>query len=264
MIIDTHCHYNLDPLFENWQTHWQKAQEHGVKKAVIVGTDLESCQRALDIAKQDDNLFVAIGIHPNECEMNDFDVAKLEPFFAQETLQKIVAIGETGLDYFRLPDSPEDSQRQYSITNQQNAFRAHIQLSQKYKLPLIIHVRDKTEQAYWDVLKILRESRYSQKFILHCISGPLAYVQQAVEMGAYIGMAGNVTYKNSEHIRDIIRSVSPERLLLETDAPFLPPQEFRGKTCEPWMIAETAEFVEEELGIPAEACTHNASMLFHI
>jgi|SRR5579859_1742331 len=261
MITDTHCHYNLEPFFsptdnDSWKKHWQKAQENGVKKSIVVGTDFLSSNIAIQIAESDPNLSAAIGLHPTEIEKSfQTNFEKLSLLLPNP---KIVAIGETGLDYFHFAD---DSQKEIAIKTQQAIFRAHIQLAKKHKLHLIIHVRDKNEQAYWDVLKILKDEKYTGTFILHCISGPIEYVRQAVEMGAYIGMAGNITYKNAEHLRDLVKSVPQDRLLLETDAPFLPPQAFRGQTCEPWMISQTAEFVEKELHIPLEHIFQNSLRL---
>ncbi len=256
MIIDTHCHYNLDPLYKNWQQHWQKAQESGVKKAVVVGVNFESSSISVHLT-QEKNVYAAVGYHPDE--YNDEEVQK---DYTQLSLlaenKKVAAIGETGLDYFRLT---EDNRKKI-IAAQQTAFRKHIHLAQEHELPLIIHARDKNETAYWDILRILGEEKYTYPFILHCVSGPLAYIQKALGMGAYLGMAGNVTYKNAEHLRDIVRSAPIERLLLETDAPFLPPQEFRGKTCEPWMISKTAAFVEHELRIKQEQIYSNTVEFF--
>ena len=257
MIIDTHCHYNLEPFWLDWHDHWAKAQENGVEKSVIVGVDSETSRRAVEIATKTPTLFAAIGFHPtHEDDIDEDALTNLLPN------PKIVAIGETGLDYFRLPT--EDLERSRMIAQQQQTFRWHIKLAQKFHLPLIIHVRDQKEDAYWDTLRLLREAQFTGAFILHCISGPLAYVQQAIEMSAYIGAAGNVTYKNAEHLRDLLRSVPVERILLETDAPYLPPQPFRGQTCEPWMISKTAEFLRDELKMSLEQVKKSSQQVFQI
>jgi TatD DNase family protein len=275
MIIDTHCHYNLDPLHPNWQTHWQKAQQNGVIKSIVVGTDLDSNYAAQAIASTESNLFTAVGNHPNyysrkfaeqlrsgsslDNVLKDIaaDVEKLSQLLPH---QKAVAIGETGLDFFRL----EPELTTASITVQKKALQLHIQLAQQHQLPLILHVRDKKDDAYFAVLEMLHQNKFVQPFVLHCVSGPMNYVQQAIEMGGYIGIAGNVTYKNAEHIRDLVRSVPQDRLLSETDAPFLPPQEFRGETCEPWMISKTVDFIESELHISRNQLQQNAEKLFGI
>ncbi|HEX7017977.1 MAG TPA: TatD family hydrolase [Patescibacteria group bacterium] len=288
-IIDTHVHYNMDPLYANWRAHWQKAQEHGVKKSIVVGTNLETSQRAVEIAHLDQNLFAAIGEHPYVYTSKPKEeIAKAKEVLTSylDNNPSIIALGETGLDYFRLPT---DESRHVLIEAQQLAFRMHIELALQHHRFLIVHVRDQqtpTEptigNAYWDALAILQEyypqkntstaessesapndlgpllydnanyliERYSTDntqpqtdFVLHCISGPMTYIEEAMKLGAYFGVAGNVTYKSAESIRDIVKRVPRTRLLLETDAPFLPPHPYRGQQCEPWMVSETGEYI---------------------
>lgn len=273
-IIDTHVHYNMDPLFENWRHHWEKAQAHGVEKSIVVGTTLETSQRAVAIAHQEPNLYAAVGIHPN---YTSTDLSSFEELLSQP---KVIAIGETGLDYFRVTDEKEKK-------IQQQAFRTHVKLAKNYHKLVIIHVRDQATpeeptpgNAYWDALAILKENneprpststtanvslaehcyrnadqlitQYASAeksepltFILHCVSGPLSYLDEAISLGGYIGVAGNVTYKSADRIREIVKRVPVNRLLLETDAPFLPPVPYRGQACEPWMISETASALAE-------------------
>ncbi|HYD35383.1 MAG TPA: TatD family hydrolase [Vitreimonas sp.] len=278
MIFDTHCHYNLPPLYPDWQQQWHKAQEHGVEKSVVIGTDFASSMVATEIAEQEQNLYAAIGIHP---EVYQSKVEKNETGFESQledihtdikelslliTGQKVMAVGEVGLDYYWV--KPEH--KAHTMTLQKEAFIAHIKLAQEHSKPLILHVRDKeipeeptADNAYWDVISLLKEHHdEKQPFILHCASGPLNYIRQALEMGAYIGLAGNVTYKNADHLRSIAKITPVERLLLETDAPFLAPQEFRGQPCEPWMIANTAEYVSEFLGVEKQVFANNAHLVF--
>lgn len=266
-IFDTHCHYNLDPLFADWKNHWQKAQNENVKKSVIIGVDVSTSQRAVEMAATDENLYAAVGIHPNEWGQ-ELTLDNNEVFNDLENLlpnNKIVAVGETGLDYYWLTENIAATKEK-----QKGSLITHIELAFKAKLPLILHVRDKEtpeiatpNNAYWDTLSILEEQLHpDQPFILHCVSGPQNYLKKALELGAYIGVAGNVTYKNAEAIRELVRLVPQNRLLLETDAPFLPPQQFRGKVCEPWMITHTEHFLNEYMGIPTEHLYENAVELF--
>ncbi len=253
-IFDSHCHYNLNPLYTNWQDHWQKAQEHGVIGANVVGTNIETSRRAVEIAQQDERLSAAIGVHPNEyVTVSPADLptiitqhtTALAMMIGQDKTDQIAAIGETGLDYFRLTAENYQTAR----SNQQAAFRAHIELANEFEKELIVHVRDKggkkakNNQAYWDTLEIIEKFyQHKKRFILHCISGPAEYLQRALEMGAFIGVAANVTYTNADELRELVKLVPQDRLLLETDAPYLPPQEFRGQVCEPWMIEKIAAF----------------------
>jgi TatD DNase family protein len=274
MIFDTHCHYNLEPLSQTWQSHWEEAQSKGVQKSIVVGTSVETSQLAVTLAQREKNLWPSVAIHP--IEFNELPVATLDKAVTEfetglqtllsQTQNKIVAIGETGLDYFHLHHTPEltDEAKQLIVKAQKKSLQMHIRLAQTHHLPLLLHVRDQEEQAYWDTLELLKAADYQGKFVLHCISGPAAYLQEALSMGAYIGVAGNITYKNAEHLRDLVRQTPKEKVLLETDAPYLPPQEFRGKVCEPWMISLTATFIEKELGIPQTRAWENAHTFFDL
>ena len=255
MIFDTHCHYNLSPLYENWLEHWQKAQKQGVKRALIPSASIETSRRAIEIASEDDHLYASIGIHPNE--YNHISAADLPTFIYEHAAslsilqdnKNVIAVGETGLDYYRL----KDDERGLAIRNQKEAFKMHVQLANEFEKILIIHARDKGDQAYQDILKIVKDNyQFKKPFILHCVSGPKNYIKEMLELGAYIGVGGNITYPNANELREIVKLVPVDKLLLETDAPYLPPQEFRGQTCEPWMISKTAEYLEEELKIDPE------------
>lgn len=264
-IFDTHCHYNMDPLYPQWQDHWRQAQEHGVTGSLIIGVDLESSRRGVEIAAQDPQLYAAVGLHPTD--IDDSVHQNLTPAMAGmsqliTTNPQVIAVGETGLDYYWLED---DQHKPTKIAQQQATFAAHIELANHHQLPLVVHARDKGEQAYWDILELLKtEYRHHRPFILHCVSGPIAYIQAALELGGYIGLAGNSTYPKAEYLRDIIRMTPADRLLLETDAPFLPPQAYRGKTCEPWMISQTAEFLTTELNLDLTKILANTKKVLQI
>jgi TatD DNase family protein len=274
-IIDTHCHYNMDELWSDWRQHWQRAQAAGVTDSVVVGTSLETSQRSLELAQHDDHLHSCVGIHPYRyteliqenptisqaeiIEAIEADYAQLLEM-ATQAGRPLVAVGETGLDYFRLDPTRQWDQ---TLVAQRQGFIAHLKLAAELDVPVIIHVRDMGPQAYTDVLDILKEHYHgTQPFILHCVSGSVEYVQAALELGAYIGMAGNITYKNANLIRSLARISPPDRLLLETDAPFLPPHPHRGQQCEPWMISLTAAFVQEELGFDLDHISKNARRVF--
>ncbi len=267
-LFDTHCHYNLEPLWPDWRSHWQAAQTKGIHHSVVIGTSVSASQRAIEIASDEPELWAAVGIHPEvyqsliedpeSVSADDHDFTVLTQL---ATAPKVVAIGECGLDYFRLPD--DEGMAMTIKARQQAGFIQHIKLADQLELPMVIHVRDTGDSAYWQVLRLLKEHKHSEvPFVLHCISGPLDYVKAALEMGAYIGVAGNVTYKNADHIRSLVKTTPADRLLLETDAPFLPPVPHRGKPCEPWMVSLTAEFLHQELGIDPTQLTENAKKVF--
>jgi TatD DNase family protein len=278
MLIDTHCHYNLDPLYgtagADWQRHWQRAQDAGVTHSVVVGTNHSTSLRAIALAAAQPRFIAAVGFHPHAVaeaiaagEIVDSRTIKNWTLQLQEVLAKnastqlIGAVGEIGLDYFRLAVGNSDHQNEIQL--QQELCIQQLLLADRAGLPVILHVRDTGTRAYSDILRLVRTYRQSNvPFILHCVSGSLEYVQEAVALGAYIGIAGNSTYKNAASIREIIQSTPRDRLLLETDAPFLPPVPHRGKTCEPWMIELTSKYLTEECGISLETVYTNTLRVF--
>jgi TatD DNase family protein len=276
-IFDTHVHYNLDPLWPNWPEHWQAAQAHGVDTSLVVGTTLATSQAAVGIATQDPHLFAAVGVHPYELRIaveNKLDIptfltevsTELSAMLKADSSHLIRAIGETGLDYFRQPS--DQAMVEAVCTAQRQSLELQLQLALQHQLPLILHVRDSAipetqtpGNAYWDTLELIQKYQ-PNAFILHCASGPRSYVQAMVELGAHVSFAGNVTYPSADSLRALIPLVPANKILLETDAPFLPPQGFRGKPCEPLMIAKTAEFLAENCGINLEQTYRNAEELF--
>lgn len=270
-IIDTHAHYNLSPLFDSWAEQWQQAQTAGVTHSVIIGTDAVSNATALTLANATPNFVAALGYHPENF------LATRSPTLVEEavatlndqlTSTSVAAVGEVGLDYFRVDKTTPE----FALLRQHQlfAFTAQLKLATKHQLPLILHVRDHElaaeptpGNAYWDVLTIL-EQHWSagQPFILHCISGTPAYLAKALELGAYVGVAGNVSYKSADQIRLLVSLTPAERLLIETDAPFLPPHPHRGQACDPWMISLTASYLHHELQVDLGQCYRNSLTVF--
>jgi len=244
-IIDTHCHYNLAPFYPDWQPHLQKAQEHGVVKTVIASTNEETSRRAVEIAQTDERLFALVGVHPEEATPTSLEHLD----WLTELLEKsrVLGIGEIGLDYYWLKAEEKAEQ----MVAQQKLLRTQLAIAQQHGGWVSLHIRDTQEpsqvtpsNAYWDTYKIMCEFDWSQQpFILHCASGSLEYILAMLALGAYVGFDGNVTYPKADHLREIWNLVPADKRVLETDAPYLAPQPSRGKQCEPWMIAQTAEFL---------------------
>lgn len=247
-IIDTHCHYNMEPLYPEWQMHWRKAQENGVVRSIIPGTDVETSRRAVEIAEQEPALQALVGMHPGLIvESRPVMRDALREFEALLASEKVVGIGEIGLDYFHTTSEVERAE-------QREWLAAQLQLATKYHAPIALHVRDKevpeervAGNAYWDTVSALEAAGFTGEFVLHCVSGPVSYVQQLVAQGAFVSFAGNLTYPKAQPIRDYLKLVQPHKILCETDAPFLPPQQYRGQVCEPWMIRHTAEMLQQLL-----------------
>lgn len=269
-IFDTHCHYNLEPFITSHGQHWLKAQTFNVEKSMIVGTTVKSSKDAIEIASTNENFYASVGVHPHEYTSDyigdhllltiEKDVSVLRSLITANP--KVKAIGEIGLDYFFTKEAELETVRRI----QRKALSHFLKLAVDTDLPVILHVRDSSDRAYNDMLEALHSHYHQSKkpFILHCVSGPETYVQEAISMGAYVSVAGNVTYKNADHIRTLVSLVPEDKLLIETDAPFLPPQQYRGKQCEPWMISLTAEFIQNELKRDLDQIYANSLTVFNL
>lgn len=251
----------MDPLYADWRVHLHEAEQNDVRAAIVVGTTVETSERSVRLARLSEKLLAVVGIHPNYAsnQENNQNILKLSRLLDDN---QVAAIGETGLDVFR---NPAAEQREA----QRESFIEHINLANEHKLPLIVHVRDTEESlarqdnAYYQTLNLLKKyHQLASPVILHCISGPKDYVEEALAMGFYLGVAGNITYKKSDHLRELVKMAPKNKILTETDAPFLPPQDFRGKTCLPWMISSTVEYLQTELSLNKSQLFENALTVF--
>lgn len=257
MVIDTHTHYNDPKIKDNLQQYWREAKEKGVDTAILIGTSIKDSKEVIEMARDNKNFFCLIGVHPEHA--NELDINQLEQLTKED---KVIGIGEIGLDYYWLDKKAEDFDK--IIRKQKDAFISQLKLANKLNLPVSLHVRDKNNEAYDDVLAIIKEHRPKNNFVLHCVSGPEHYIEQMISLGAYFGFDGNITYKNAGSIRDIFRMVPKDKVVVETDAPYLPPVPYRGKVCEPWMVTVTAEYIEEEFGVGKEVLRGNSERLFGV
>jgi TatD DNase family protein len=228
-VVDTHCH--LDMCEEG---SLERARELGLSRIATVGMNPESWQRAAGLASGNDDVYAIVGVHPNEAE--GYTDAWIEQVREQALAAKVVAIGETGLDYYRDYAPKEDQQR---------SFDAHLELASDLGLPIVIHTR----QAEADTFSSLRD--FGGTVILHCFSSP-DRIDECIERGYICSFAGNVTYPKSRDLQRAAKSVPDELLLVETDAPFLSPQPVRGKPNEPGNVTHTARFVAELRGVAYE------------
>lgn len=265
-LFDTHCHYNLEPLTTDWQNHWQQARAAGVSKSLIVGTTLTTSQLALQQAQKETDLYASLGIHPGHSQESTDFATELRELTTLAADQKVIAIGEVGLDYYHLP-SNTDNQRAKDI--QEQVFLSMLNLAAQAKLPLILHVRDRDEAAYWRTLELLEEHwSMQQALIFHCVSGPLEYIKRALSLPkSYFGFDGNLTFKNAHYQReifDLVKKTDPSKILLETDAPYLAPEPHRGQVCEPKMVMQTAYFAQEKLGLDLDLTYQNSLRAFNL
>jgi len=220
---------------------------------IAVGIDLTSSKVAVEFALRFSEVYAAIGYHPNESKLIDEQGWKeLEKLTHNP---KVVAIGETGLDYYR---------RRSTIRQQVLAFKKHLDLARKLNLPVIIHDRE----AHRDVMKILKKNSQGLKVVVHCFSGDIDIAQQCIEEGYFLGIGGVVTFKNAQPLQMIVKNIPLEKIILETDSPFLAPHPFRGKPNEPKYIPLIAEKIAElkEISVKevAKITSANCNKIFGI
>jgi TatD DNase family protein len=253
MLIDTHCHLDFPELTKDRDAVLARAQAAGVGRMITICTEIEKFGAIREIAESDASIYCSVGTHPNHAlDEREFSAGEIA---ALAEHGKCVAIGEAGLDYF-YDRAPRDLAHR--------VFRAHIEAARQTGLPLVIHTRDADE----DMAAILTEetARGPFKALLHCFSSSRALAEAALKLGLYISFSGIVTFKNSQELRDIAEIVPLDRMLVETDAPFLAPTPHRGETNEPAYVAATAKVLAEVKKITPEqlaaATTANALRLF--
>ncbi|MBI5213537.1 MAG: YchF/TatD family DNA exonuclease [Nitrospirae bacterium] len=257
-MIDTHCHLEMKPFDDDREEVIKRAKEAGLEAVITIGSDFNGCKGAVELAEKYDFVYATVGIHPHDAKDFNEDVFnQLKAWAKGEGLKakgKVVAIGETGIDY-HYDHSPRDVQKEIFIKQLGYAVESD--------MPAIIHSREAKE----DTLKILKESRVS-KGVLHCFSGDMETAEKAMEMGLYISFAGTITFKKALQIQEIAKVIPDEYLLIETDAPYLAPEPFRGKRNEPAFVKHTAEFIAKLRGVSLEdidrITTLNAKRLFGI
>ncbi len=236
MLVDSHCHLDFPDFAEERADIVRRALDAGVGRMVTISTRVRRFPEILAIAEQFDAVYCSVGTHPhNAAEEPDITADELVRLAAHP---KVVAIGEAGLDY-HYDKAPRDVQAA--------GFRTHIAAARQTGLPLVIHAR----QADEDIATILREEtgKGAFPFILHCFSSGRDLAMTGVELGGYVSFSGILTFKNSQDIRDIARDVPHDRLLVETDAPYLAPPPYRGKRNEPSYVVETAAVLAETIGV---------------
>ncbi|MET0107182.1 MAG: TatD family hydrolase [Sedimenticola sp.] len=240
MLIDSHCHLDRLDLghFDNsFANLMEKTEEAGVGHILCVSIDLESYPSMLELVESYDNISVSVGVHPNDRDRREPEPEELVALAAHP---KNVAIGETGLDYFR---SEGDLQWQ------RDRFRRHIQAARLSNKPLIIHTRAARE----DTIRIMEEEGASEAGgVMHCFTENWEMAKQALDLGFYISFSGIITFKNADDLREVVKKVPMDRLLVETDAPYLTPVPHRGKPNLPGYVVHVAECVAELKGLAAE------------
>ena len=228
MIIDSHCHLDYEPLINNIDQVLLNAKKENITNLLTIGTSLESSKKVLEIVSKYPNVYGAIGIHPNSTTGN---LDKLDEIhMLKKKNKKIIAFGETGLDYFYKRSDKKD---------QIIAFEKHVEFSISEKIPVIIHTRD----ADNDTISIVKKYYKKTNFLIHCFTGNLEFAKNLLNLNCLISFSGIITFKKSNDLRDIVKYVPLEKMLIETDSPYLSPDPFRGKSNEPANVKIVAETV---------------------
>ncbi|AKF24757.1 hydrolase TatD [Sulfurovum lithotrophicum] len=256
MIIDTHCHLDDMRYNDDLDDVIHRARQNGVEKFIIPGADPQSLERAVQIAEQHDSVYFAVGVHPYDA--GHYNRSYLEKFVEHP---KCVAIGECGLDYFRLPESEEEITAEKK--RQKEVFIDQILLAKEQKKPLIVHIRD----ASADSLELLQKYAGEEGGVLHCYNADESLLKLA-DRNFYYGIGGVLTFKNARKLINVYPKIPQEKLLIETDAPYLTPHPHRGERNEPAYCTFVAEKMSELSGMPCEKMetltTENAVRLFGI
>ena len=250
MFVDSHCHLNYKGLVEQQVDVLARARESGVSAMLNISTRECEWDDVIGLAEQESDVWASVGIHPHEADQHvGMDCAKLVEKSAHP---RVVAIGETGLDYYY-----DKSDRAQQCTG----FREHIKASRETGLPIIIHTRD----AEADTAAILTEEMREGAFtgVIHCFTASAAFARIALELGLYISLSGIVTFKNAQDLQDVAKWLPEDRLMVETDAPFLAPIPHRGRTGEPAFVADTARFVAQLRGVAPEILAQQTSDNFY-
>lgn len=251
MLVDSHCHLNFPELLANLPAIKQSMQDNEVGHALCISVTLPDFPQVLALAENNDNFYASVGVHP---DYENIEEPTVEGLLALANHPKVVAIGETGLDYFRLTGDLEW---------QRTRFRTHIRAAIACGKPLVIHTRSAAE----DTLRIMREENAQQVGgVMHCFTENLDVAMQAIALGFYISFSGIVTFKNAQSIKDVAKQVPLNRMLVETDSPYLAPIPYRGKTNQPSYVKHVAEEIAQLRGISFEeisaATTENFFRLF--
>lgn len=236
MYFDSHCHLYMKDFNDDREAVVARARADGVSHMTFIGYSLDSSQRAVELAEKLEGCYAAVGIHPHDAKSGGPEAWDQLAALARSS-RRVVAIGETGLDYYR-DLSPREVQAA--------GFRAQLALAQELDLPVVVHDRE----AHEDTMRILAKAAEGLAVVVHCFSGNRAMANEAWARGCYTGVSGPVTYPAAEPLRALLRDAPRDRILIETDAPYLAPHPFRGKRCEPAYVVHTAEQLAAVWGLP--------------
>jgi TatD DNase family protein len=254
MLVDSHCHLTDAQFDADRDAVVQRATSAGVVAMVCAGADVESSRAAVRLAEQYASVYAVVGIHPEHAQEFNDDVLKTIRELAQH--RQVVGIGEIGLDFHYADAAPREAQ--------EKNFIAQLDLAQELGLPVVIHDRD----AHDALMEILRKRGNKSRGILHCFSGDLPMAREAIDLGYFVSFAGNLTFQNARQLREIVAAAPLDRVVIETDAPYLAPMPHRGKRNEPAYVARVAEKIAEIKNLPLQTVQdttmRNSEIIFRL
>jgi len=254
MLIDSHAHLEMSEYDHDRKDVIKRAQDSGIDYILTIGIDIEACHQAISLAEEFEFIYAVVGVHPHNAK--DIDGGTYDILRKLTQHEKVCALGEIGLDFFRNL-SPQDVQTM--------RFRELIALARELKLPIVVHDRD----AHKEILAILKEEKASEVGgVIHCFSGDYEMATKCLDMGFYISIPGTITFRKAASLQEIVGRVPLERILVETDAPFLTPVPFRGKRNEPSYVSYVADKIAQiknlDFAEVAAVTSQNARTLFHL
>ncbi|HOK56486.1 MAG TPA: TatD family hydrolase [bacterium] len=249
--FDTHCHLDFEQFDNDRKEVIERAKNQNVEYILNVGTGIESSKKVIEIAEKYDFIFASVGIHP--LDISDYDIEDLKEIEKLAKREKVIAVGETGLDYYYSKENKE---------KQKDFFRAQIEIAGKYNLPLIIHQRESKNE----LIEMIEKVKIPEKVVFHCFGGDNELAEYCKKRGFFISFTGILTFKNAKNVKEVAKIYPVEKIMVETDAPFLAPQIFRGKRNEPFMVKyivkELADLKGENEGKIADIIFENSLNFF--
>ncbi len=237
MLIDSHAHLDKEQFDLDREYIIEHLEKNGIELVINVGADMESSKKSVELAEKYHNIYAAVGVHPHSAK--EVSQETLEELRLLSKNEKVLAIGEIGLDY-HYDNSPRDIQRKW--------FREQIKLARELDLPIVVHSREADE----DTLEILTEEAQGLRGVMHCFSSDRKMMEAYLDLGFYISLAGPVTFKKTDELKEVAKLVPLKKLLIETDAPYLAPSPYRGKRNEPMYVKYTAELIAKLRGLTPE------------
>jgi TatD DNase family protein len=249
MLVDSHCHLDYD-VFDDQQGYLARARQNDVAKMLTISIKLSQFQKVMKAAAADEGIFASVGVHP--LHVHEESIASVDELVALTVGRKVIALGESGLDYHYGFETME---------LQKQSFNNHIAAAQETMLPLVVHTRDAAD----DTLKMLETAMAAKEFsgVIHCFTQDMEFAKRALDMGFYISFSGIVTFASAKEIQEVVRTMPLHRMLLETDAPYLAPVPYRGQSNEPAFVKSIAEFVAQLRGIEYQELCNITTDNFH-